>query len=398
MSNYLDRIKNLGINNNEEGEKPISKNSVRNISYTGSDEDRNILKTFTSVNKKTPEEVAINNSLTKFFLNDNEKKLIDAPMECWRILFLILGAVKNSQVSVTREVQLKLFEEEFLTKSNSFFSIKLQTRQINFQQKKERIKFAVDYLQKHFTHWVEDYNFQNKPVQSKLSLIEKPSFTRGNLYFESSVYWLEKFVVLRDFNSVLFELPFKLFNSKYLFFALNLELLPVDVFTPFKLETLNNRFNLDYKKKSDFARLFLNPLRCELNKINKKSFQFKIENNLILIMPYHLKKIDENELKLSYQLKEKIKDKYTYFYWKKRHKLSDSEIEKIKYYFERKTEEKIELEIAYKDFVRDCKQKKIKTTEFVSVEFLKELQKHIINNYKNSKASKLFPNGYLTIV
>lgn len=371
------------------------------ISYVGSDDTRVVLKDY---QRDTPSEsVDLNKEYIDFFINrkrnDSPKKLIETPIECWKIFFKTLSILKTQQFQIEKQPkQLQLFEEEFKTKDNAFVSITMKTTDISEYRDKKRIKQAIDDLQENFTEWVTSVNSKGEKVESKLSLIEKPSFTHGKIYFETSVYWLEKFIVLRKYNNYLYSLPFKLSNSKQFFFALYIEKLPENEWTKFSLETLNQMLGLDYKYPTHLAHSFLITLAANLNSFNSKSFNVKTDNQFIYIRPYLIKNVGvlesvDDSLSITEKTKFQLKTKYQIAYLKKRHQIEQHTEKHLKnLYFASSINFEI-LQDAYKLLKAEIKKEKKMMTDYIGNEFLAKWQPHITEVYLKTSTGKQFPNG-----
>jgi len=379
--------------------KKIDKDKKNKISFVGTDSTRKVIKKYES-GKNKPDEVSLNNELTKMFFEKNpanEKDLVEAPMEAWRIFFLTLGLIKSTQVHASRPIQLELFNNEFLTNDNAFVGVVLDIKEINSDRKREKIKKAVDFLQNNLTSWVVSKNYKGEEVNTKLSFIEKPSFTRGKLYFETSVFWMEKMAHLKEYNEILFKLPFILNNSKQFFFTLFLEFLPENQFTPINLETLNKRYNLNYADAKSFAKGFLMSLKIYLDQNNQKSFTYKVSKNQILIKPYRVSMLTSEEIILTQQAKIKIKNRYSISYLKLRHKINEESLKHIKNIFDISMDKNL-MDKAYDRLKKRMREQKKLMTELIDKKFLEEWQREINEEYKLTQAYIIYPNGYPKIL
>lgn len=394
-NNFISKIKKL-----PSGED-IDISINENISYVGTEDTRVILKDY---QRDSPSEfVDLNKEYIDFFISnkrkDNPKQLIETPIECWKIFFKTLSILKTQQFQVENQPkQLQLFEEEFKTKDNAFVSITMKTTDISEYRDKKRIKQAIDDLQENFTEWVTSVNSKGEKVESKLSLIEKPSFTHGKIYFETSVYWLEKFVVLRKYNNYLYTLPFKLSNSKQFFFALYIEKLPENEWTKFSLKTLNQMLGLDYKYPSQLAHGFLLTLATNLNSFNSKSFNVKTDQTFIYIRPYLIKNVgllekSDDILPITDKTKFQLKVKYQISYLKKRHHIAQHTEKHLKNLYAASSINFDILQDAYKLMKIEIKKEKKLMTDYVGNDFLAKWQSHIMQVYLKTPTGNHFPHG-----
>ena len=56
------------------------------------------------------------------------------------------------------------------------------------------------------------------------------------------------------------------------------------------------------------------------------------------------------------------------------------------------------IEKSFKEYVRNCRLKKIKSTNYQGQQFLNEIQEHMKQIYRSTKMGELLPNGYPIIV
>jgi outer membrane lipopolysaccharide assembly protein LptE/RlpB len=55
-------------------------------------------------------------------------------------------------------------------------------------------------------------------------------------------------------------------------------------------------------------------------------------------------------------------------------------------------------EKSFKEYMRNCRLKKIKSTNYQGQQFLNEIQEHMKQIYRSTKMGELLPNGYPIIV
>lgn len=396
MGDFIKRVKKLSG-------KEDSKNEI--LADGGAD-SRIVLASYE--NSSISDIVNINNEYIDFFIShrsskDNPKALIDTSIECWKLFFKILSIIKSKQFQIDKQPrQLELFKEEFKAKENSYVSITMKTTDVNEHRNRKRIRTAIDELQENFTQWVTLVNSKGEKVDSKLSLIEKPSFTRGKIYFETSIFWYEKFVALSHYNDVLYSLPFNLSNTKQLFFALYIEKLPEAQWTTFTLSKLNEILDLNYEYTSHLAHSFLVPLAASLNSFNSKSFNIKTDSNYIYIRPFHIKDVQKAEnsegIPVTDQTKFQLKIKYQIKYFKDRHKFDEHTAKHLKDIYNASSINFEVLQNAYTALKKQAKSEKRLMTEYIGNEFLTRWQAFIKDEYQKTETGKKYPNGFPSII
>lgn len=341
-----------------------------------------------------------------FFQNkkgNREVHLASMPIAAMTMLFNIVLLVKENQFQAEyRPRQLELFQEEFLTVENGKAFMTLPINNISFQEisegvvrgRIEKVRQAVKFLKDHFTEWVVSKNAKGERTDSLLSLIERPTFTRGKLHFETSVFWIEKLINLKVFNPVLLKLPELLNNSRNVMFSLYLERFEENKWFQWDYKKINQRFGLNYTDANSLAKHFLKKISADLNKNSLKSFQYKVKGDLILIMPYQLKNLASNEVDIKNETIKDNENNYLSSYIARRHKLDKVKRKSI---FEKISHSEIDkriLDNAYKQFKKDCRSEKIKVTEVVGDEFLSRWNNKIYEQYKLTEQFKTHPNGY----
>lgn len=85
-------------------------------------------------------------------------------------------------------------------------------------------------------------------------------------------------------------------------------------------------------------------------------------------------------------------------YFRKRYGLLETEMLQFFHQYRNIPQTRELIEKAFKEFVRMCRFKKIKSTEFQGKLFLNEIQKLIIKLYRETKMGELLPNGFPIII
>ncbi|MBB3125273.1 hypothetical protein FHS04_002817 [Mesoflavibacter sabulilitoris] len=327
------------------------------------------------------------------FFFDDEKKMIDVPMDAIRIIFKIASDLRNSQYQDKNTYQLNLFDKEFLNENNTFATFNFSLSEVSLNRNTSRVKDALQFLVEYKKGWYKSKNQDGKTVSSYGGLISSPSYTKGRTTFLVSSYWLKKLAYLPKYNNTFFKLVFNVSNNKHILFHFWLITIP-DYGTQVNFETFNTRYNLNYKDAKSLTKGFLKPIKKTLDQYSFKSFNYSYKKDSINIVPYVVTSLDnvKPETKKTLNISQKL------HYWKLRHKLSDKHITTLKTLFNNDGSAIYLLNDAYKLFTAACRKVGKKTTSFTSDQFMKEFQTHIIEHYKTTKAFQLMKNGYPKIV
>lgn len=329
--------------------------------------------------------IRISNDFVDNFLFE-EKKFADIPITALRILANIISIVRDEQFRPEdRPTQLSLFEEYFETEHNTFARIKIRNTAISPSRSYKQIAEAYEFLTKFRMQWYSSTNSQGRLIKTYGGLISNATKDeRGYTVFLISSFWLKKLIVLPQYNRIMFDLAYHLTNNKHVIFAIWITRIPEDG-TLLKLETFNKKFGLDYKNAGDFCSKFLRPIKKSLDLFNDLSFNYQYTHDRIKIIPY------KKDVKRNLALKHETRITYRLYYLKKRFKLDDNQLCRLKKVFE--TDAKL-IETSYRDFVKTNRDRKLKCTFFTGEIFLLELQTFIIKNYKESKAAEKFPDAF----
>ncbi|MDO3427244.1 hypothetical protein QWT87_20390 [Chryseobacterium sp. APV1] len=364
------------------------------MTHIVSDQSRKIVKkSYDDLGK--PEFIRISNQFADDFLfQDN--KATNIPINALRIIFNIISILRNDQFMPENQVrQLTLFDEEFETENNVFISMKIRNKKISEKRSSKQIVEAYEYLTKFRMGWYTSKNIAGKDIKTFGGLISLPSYEeRGYTSFLISSFWLKKLIVLTEYNRVMYELVYKIRNNKHVLFAIWLSKIPENG-TTLKLSTFNQKFNLNYKNSNDFCIKFLKPIRLNLDKLKHLSFNYKYENDAISIIPY----LNNKEKKL---IAEKTNDirviNQRLRYFRRRYCLESIDSTRFIYSYSNISKTKSEIDKAYIKFIENNRAKGIASNTITGIYFLQELQKFLIEVYRESETGKRFPNAYPVIL
>lgn len=360
-------------------------------------DDNNIIiqKSFIK-NSNSSDWVRFSNEFFNDFLIENDS-FIDIPINALRVIFNIISIVSNEQFRPEdRPRQLSLFEEEFETDNNIFARFTIKNSKISPSRTPRQIINAFEFLVKFKMDWYISENSKGEKIRSFGGLITNPSYNeRGKTSFLVSSYWLKKIVVISQYNRVLFNLVYNIKNNKHILFALWLKKLPKEG-TEIRLETLNKKFKLNYKKTGDFCSKFLRNTRKMLDKYSDISFNYSYKSNKILIIPFYVKKVDDDSI--SENTKSLISKNQRIRYFIVRHKLDKSVASLFISEYQNLPRSRVLIEEAYSKFIKFCRKNKIKATVYENKEFLEQIQKFLIASYEKTPTGKMFPNSHPRIL
>ncbi|QBO59595.1 hypothetical protein [Chryseobacterium salivictor] len=368
---------------------------------------RLIRKKFESKTEKIPERIRIGNQFVDDFIFEDHEAA-DIPINALRVIFNIISIISNEQFRPEdRPKQLSLFDEEFETENNVFASIKIKNNKISPSGSTKQVIDAYEFLAKFKMTWYKSMNSKGKEIKTFGGLISTPSYDqRGYTTFLISSFWLKKLMVIPEYNYILYNLVYNIRNNKHIIFAIWLSKIPENG-TVLKLSTLNKKFGLNYKSANDFCFKFLKPARANLNKFNTLSFNYKYKKDSIFIIPYKTKAISNDNF--SENKREQLESSEAYLdqggkitrrlnYFRKRYGLKENEMIHLVHQYKNIPQTRELIEKAFKEFVKINRLKGIKSTQFQGKLFLNEIQKLIIDIYRNTKMGELLPNGYPIII
>ena len=368
---------------------------------------RLIRKKFESKTEKIPERIRIGNQFVDDFIFEDHEA-VDIPINALRVIFNIISIISNEQFRPEdRPKQLSLFDEEFETENNVFASIKIKNNKISPSGSTKQVVDAYEFLTKFKMSWYKSVNSKGREIKTFGGLISTPSYDqRGYTTFLISSFWLKKLMVIPEYNYVLYNLVYNIRNNKHIIFAIWLSKIPENG-TVLKLSTFNKKFGLNYKTANDFCFKFLKPVRINLTKFNTLSFNYKYKKDSIFIIPYNIKAISNDNFlgnkrenlessEVYIEQKEKITRRLNHF--RKRYGLKENEMIQLVHQYKNIAQTRELIEKAFKEFIKINRLKGAKSTEFQGKLLLSEIQKLIIQFYRNTKIGELVPNGYPMII
>lgn len=346
--------------------------------------------------------IRISNHFVDDFLYQDEK-MIDIPINALRIIFNIISILRNDQFTPKNQPrQLSIFEEEFETENNVFVSMKIRNSKISKHRSSQQIIKAYEFLTDYKKGWYTSKNSAGKNIKTYGGLISMPSYQeKGYTSFLISSYWLKKLIFISEYNHIIYQLVYKIRNNKHVLFALWLEQIPEDG-TKINRMTLNTRFGVNYKTSNDLCQKFLKPIRQSLNRqsLNEnefpKSFNYKYIGELIYIVPYLTKSIKKEILNKPTNDIRLVNRKLRYF--SKRYCIESRCFAHFKYHYKEMPQSRKFIDDSYKQFITNNRSRKIKSTEITGVTFLKEIQKLVIEAYRETETGKRLPNAYPVII
>ncbi len=353
---------------------------------------RLIRKEYEDKVSKNIDKIRIGNGFVDDFIFD-DSEAADIPINALRVIFNIISIISNEQFRPQdRPKQLSLFDEEFETENNIFAAIKIRNNKISPSGSTKQVIDAYEFLAKFKMSWYKSVNSKGKEIKTFGGLISTPSYDkRGYTTFLVSSYWLKKLLVIPEYNYILYNLVYNVRNNKHIIFAIWLSKLP-ESGTILKLSTLNKKFGLNYKTANDFCFKFLKPVKNSLNKFNSLSFNYKYRADNIHISPFKTKTISEGITSENLLQTSKITERLSYF--RKRYELQEDEMTQFFHQYRNIPQTRKLIEMAFKEFIRNCRLEGVKSTGFRGKSFLIEIQEQIIIIYRNTKMGELFPNGY----
>lgn len=357
---------------------------------------RLVRKIFENRSEKNPDRIRLGNHFVDDFIFEDHEAA-DIPINALRVIFNIISIISSEQFRPEdRPKQLSLFDEEFETENNIFASMKIRNSKISPSGSSKQVVDAYEFLARFKMSWYRSINYKGREIKTFGGLISTPTYDqRGYTTFLISSYWLKKLMVIPEYNYVLYNLVYNIRNNKHIILAIWLAKLPENG-TVLKLSTLNKKFGLNYRTANDLCFKFLKQARSNLNQYNNLSFNFRYKGDLIYIIPYQTKMVNETDPSSNNREKLEITRRLRYF--RKRYGLQESEMIQFSYQYKNIAQTRALIEKAFREFIRSNRFKGINSTEFKGKMFLMELQEIIITLYKDSRIGKLLPNGYPVIL
>ncbi|KFC20747.1 hypothetical protein [Chryseobacterium sp. FH1] len=357
---------------------------------------RLVRKTFEDKSEKDPDRIRLGNHFVDDFIFEDHEAA-DIPINALRVIFNIISIISSEQFRPEdRPIQLSLFDEEFETDNNIFASMKIRNSKISPSGSSKQVVDAYEFLARFKMGWYRSVNSIGKEIRTFGGLISTPTYDqRGYTTFLISSYWLKKLMVIPEYNYVLYNLVYNIRNNKHIIFAIWLSKLP-ESGTVVKRSTLNKKFGLNYRTSNDLCFKFLKQARSSLDRYNNLSFTFRYKRDLIYIVPYQTKTLNEKDLSSSNRERLEITRRLRYF--RKRYGLQESQMVNFSYQYRNIAQTRELIEKAFRAFIRKSRLKGTSSTESQGKMFLIEIQEIIITLYKDSRIGKLMPNGYPVIL
>lgn len=360
-----------------------------------SENDKKIIRKIFE-NENNLDRIRFGNAFVDDFLFENQQ-IANIPINALRVIFNVISIISSEQFRPEdRPRQLSLFDEEFETENNIFVSMKISNKKISPSGSTKQVTEAYEFLAKFRMGWYKSTNSKGKEIKTFGGLISTPSYDqRGYTSFLISSFWLKKLVVIPEYNYILYNLVYNIKNNKHVLFAIWLTKIPYSGIS-LKLSTLNIKFGLNYKTSNDLCKLFLKPLRINLDKYNSLSFNYKNEKGNIIIIPYLTKTIIDKDIQQ--ETKKLLECTYRLNYFRKRFNINSQEMINFSYQYKTNPKTKELIEKAYKKFISETRKRNEKSTIYEGQDFLKQIQNIIIGLYQQTKTGKIIPNGYPLII
>jgi hypothetical protein len=338
--------------------------------------------------------------LRQHFLSPKKNQnILKAPISALRIIFKTLNDASYDQFQTNdkkhQRRQLSLFEDDFLTANNCYARFTFKVSDISTNKNYRNIEAGLVFLENLHKGWYKSRNSKTgKIVKSLSGFIREANITEGKITFLMSAYWLEQILKIDSFNSALLQTAWELKNTKHLLVYLWLLEVP-DSGTKIRFDNFQKIYHYNYGTTKDLAKNVFKSIKNKLDKKSNKSFNYAIRGNLIHIMPYYTKNI-ELDIRSTTLAKQQITQKL--HYWKKRHLLSTNDIAILKSLINIENTTFTLFVKAYRSFIRNCRENRIRATSFTGQKFLEIFQDEIKNGYDNSYWHKIAPKGYPKII
>jgi hypothetical protein len=281
-----------------------------------------------------------------------------------------------------KETQYKmdLWEDDFLNKDENYELIYSSSTFLKNKDKKaitEALNFLKGYLDANY----EFNNSKGQKITTSGGFLDKWYYINSTGKFKVVInnYFADLIVRLVQYNSINVKAYKSLKdNKKRLFYLILLEIWGSESKTQtYRIDTLQSKFGLKYKRNIDFIRNWLEPIKLKLDdeSINTGiSFNYSFiddKKNVIRITPYLLKMKDVTlfENKASY---DKNVVRYKASYYSRRHLLSSDALNDIKLLLSKDFPKFVSI---YKIFLSECKCAKVKASDIKNFDFVNSIKK-----------------------
>lgn len=341
--------------------------------------------------------------IEEFILKDRD--ILNANIYAHRILANIGFSLRQEQTQIKNEdyqYKLDLFDEEFLSRDNSGILFRMNSIEICKGGNYGALQKALNFLESYKKDWYESINSKGETIKTLSGLVSNAVINRqtGNFQFFVSFYWLRQILHLADYNDTYYQLVQNVSSNKHMVFWYWLRNLR-DEGTQVNYQTLNRRFQLNYKNARDLCKGFLYPIKRVFDKYAHYSFNFNYSGDKISIVRYLRTPEDLSKTyNLEASTKTKINKQYKVSYLRKRHKLTKEEIAKIEVFYDNSN---YDFNSSYAYFVDSIRQERtkdnpVKATDFTNQAFLDKFQESIIAVYRQTPSGKHRPNSYFKII
>ena len=335
-------------------------------------------------NKKKSEIINVPQSFRREFLSiENNAEISDAPISAVRILFKVFNDVSHDQFraeNVNQKQQLSLFSDEFKTEHNTYARFTFKLSDIAPNKDYNNVKTGLVFLSKLKEGWYQSKNDEGKIIKSYGGFITEPNISDGNISFLVSSYWMEKIVLLGNYNSPLMEIAWLFTKVKQILFYLWLLELKEEG-TTVDFNRFQAVYGYNYKDANTYAKNVLKVMKKTLDTSSNISFNYSVKGHNINIVRYYTLKtalIVTEEFSRNQEVLQKL------HYWKQRHKLETENIDILKALIKIDYGSFLLLKKAYSNLVKSYRIEKKSITELQGLGFIKVFQEAIINTYKNS--------------
>jgi len=359
-------------------------------------ENRKVRKTYLLQNSNVDHIHLPNIFFDDFLVEDGV--FVDIKINALRVIFNIFFQLRNAQFQPeNRPKQLSLFENDFETEDNVFARLSIKNIDISPSGTSSQVREAYEYLVKYKMEWYKSLNSKGKEILTFGGLISTPSYEhRGQTTFLISQYWLKKIIVMSDYNTIFYNIVYKIKNNKHVLFALWLEKIPSDG-TTVLFSTINRKFRLNYSNVGDFCSKFLLEVKKVLDDKNQISFNFKRQQQRISIFPRRSNRFENNNFIEDRSSFKNITRRLKYF--QSRYKILDDNFEKFSVEYSSFPRSRSLIEESFKKFIDNCRKRRIPSTKYYKDKiFLDEIQRILIEKYLETTTGRKLPKGFPTII
>lgn len=310
-----------------------------------------------------------------------DKTVLDVPITSYRIFFKILNDISNDQFQRDKQpAQLALFEKDFMTSTNAYGRFTFRVTDIDKNKDYTSIMRGLEFLENLHKDWYKSVNSKGKTVKTQFGVISNPAITEGKITFLMSGHWLKQILEIPKYNPAFFQTAWEFKNGKQFLFYLWLLEVPLTG-TRVNFNKFQKLYGYEYKTAQDFNKNVLKSIKTKLDKVSNISFNYSAKGDMINIVPYSTKDVViplTKETITNQNITQKL------HYWKIRHKLSTTQINKMREVITMDKSIFKLLNTAYTSLVNRCKGENIKVISYTGNAFIEIFQNEIIAQYKSS--------------